>query len=425
MAAFLAAVDPFHDRPIEQLEGWPDLETAPSVVRRINGSFTVRAVEDGGSMLIMTYPILNELILHSISRKNAVVTLLNNGVSTNTTLAPGVIYNYTAAQSAATLQLTGAGSPVAGDFFVDPDYFEDGPVRCIGYGVEVHDVTAELYKQGTLTVFEVPQAVGERENVVVRAQTIGGVAYIQTNVDAVPINKFPDTLNQMLLYPTTRQWEAKDGAYVVVPFTGQPNYPGEAEYRTPYMYGSTASTDTPNSLNTSSKFLGTYASGSVNGDNLEFLANSYAPMHSKGIYLSGLNANSTFTINFRLYLESFPQCDSTLVTLARPSAKHDPVALAMISAAVKKLPVGVMVGDNPDGEWFWDALQAALPFIGGAASVFFPEFSPLIGMATSAGVAALEGRKPKKAQAKPKTKPLPPIPAGKKPPVPPKPRKKG
>jgi len=33
--AVIAAVDPMHDRPIKDLQGWPDLESTPSVVRCI------------------------------------------------------------------------------------------------------------------------------------------------------------------------------------------------------------------------------------------------------------------------------------------------------------------------------------------------------------------------------------------------------
>jgi hypothetical protein len=379
-------------------------------VRTINYSITLKAIDEGGSMLVMTYPILNATKIHATSRRNAIVDQVFDGVSTDSYLAPAIVYNYSAAQTAIGLALNGAGQPVRGAFTIPDDYFEDGPVRMIGMGVEVRDVSNDLHKQGTLTCFEVPQSIGETENITIRAQSVTRDAvetdYIQTSVNAVPINKFPDNLGEMMLYPSTLQWACEDGCYTVVPYSGRDNYAVESEYRTPWMYGTESDNDKPGTLNTTSKFIGEWASGSPDGDNFVFLANNYAPVHSKGIYLSGLGAESEITFNFRMFLECFPTASSKLSTLAKRSAKFDPAALALISAAMKKLPVGVPVGNNLSGDWFWQTLEAALPYIGGIASVVFPEFSPFIAAGTAAGVGALRLRK----QPKKKTKPLPPIP---------------
>jgi len=423
MAAYLAAVDPYHDTPIVGLEGHPDGETSPSVVRTINGSYTIKATEDGGSILIWTMPIINGCALRRVNRRNAIVdTVLPIGTGNTGYVAPGNIHTYSAAASSASNGLSLAGQAEAWAWQVPDAYFADGPVRMIGMGVEVHDVTADLYKQGTCTVFEFPQAIGERESVVVAAQTVDGTDYLQTSQQVCPMNKFPDDLAEMALYPTFRQWEARHGAYAVVPFTGQDNYPLECEYRSPWIYGSESDNDKPNSANITSKFLGAFLTTSPDGDHFVFYGNNFTPVHSKGIYLSGLNANSTFNVTFRMYLETFPTAASNLVTLAKPSAKLDTGALALISAAMKRMPVAVPVGDNLSGDWFWETLEAALPYLGGIASVFLPEFSPLIAAGTAAGVSALRQRKAKKK----KNKPLPPIPqARKKPSVPPpKPKRK-
>lgn len=423
MAAYLAAVDPFHDKPIDGLEGHPDSETTASVVRCINYSNTVTSLEAGGAIVICTYPILNSINLRTVARRNSIVDSVFDGVSTNSTIGPLVIYRFTAAQVAAgAMNLTGASSPVFDVFTLPDGYFKDGPMRMIGMGLEVHDVTAVIDKQGTLTLAQIPQAVGERESITVRAQTVGVTPYVQTNVEVVPMSRFPNTLAGAMLYPTTRQWEAKEGCYTVIPFTGQDNYFSECEYRTPWVDASSnISDDGPYNLNNSGKLIGAWAAGSPSGDNFVFLPSSLPPVHSKVVYLTGLSAASTYTINARMFVEVAPNAASGLVTLAKPSARFDPVALALISAAMKKLPVGVDVGANPLGEWFWDTLQAALPFIGGIGSVLLPEFSPLILGATAAGEAALQKRKQK---AKKKANKAPAVQPGKMPPLPPVPRKK-
>lgn len=407
VAAFLAAVDPYHDEQIEGLCGWPDLEVAPSVVRCIPFSQTVKALEDGAAIVVMTHPIMNPRVMNAITRRNGIVDTVSDQVSTNSSIAPAVVYQYTKAQwDSGSLPLYAATSPILATFAPRSTDLNDGPTRCIGFGVEVHDVTAEIYKQGTITVAEIPQSLDEREVFTIRAQTVNSNPYAQTTTEVVPIERSPISLANAMLYPSTVQWAAKEGCYAVIPFTGQPNTPVVAEYRTPTQNVTAVTNDRVDTLNTGPRVLGAYATGSPSGDNFVFQPNMYSPQHSKAILISGLNANSTFTINMRYYLETFPISASDLSTLARPSAKYDSAALQLISAAMKKLPVAVPVGDNPDGEWFWDTLQAALPYIGGFGATMFPEFSPLIAAGTAAADSALTRRK-RKAERKKEHVPAP------------------
>ncbi len=382
--AFLAAVDPFHDKPIEGLRGWPDLETGPSVIRKWKNTTTVKAIEDGGAVLVYTWPILNDAICNPVVRRNSVVDTITTGVTTQMNIAPTVIYNLTKAQADALVIPNSNMQTFAHS--VDDSYFGDGPVRIIGMGVEIQDVTADIYRQGTITTFQVPQSTADTEEVVVRAQTVSAVNYIQTPVQICKMFRYPPSLADMMKYPDTRQWAAREGAYIVVPFTGHENPAEAAEYRTPWI-NTTGSLpiDTPDTLNTTARHLGPYASGSVSGDNFIFLAHHYAPVHSRGAYITGLNANSTFTITTVFYLETFPLQSSPLVSLAQPSCPFDPKALALISLTMQRMPVAVPYSENPNGEWFWEAVESALPVLGTVASALFPEFSPLIGGAAAAG----------------------------------------
>lgn len=393
--AFLAAVDPFHDKPIDGLTGWPDLETAPSVVRHWKSSTTITCQEDGGSILVYTWPILNEVPMRTTVRRNSVVDKVI--LQDPSILAPVVIYSYNAAQStAASLPLSAAAATHA----VPNNYFTDGACRLIGMGLEIHDVTAELYKQGTCTTFEIPQSIADRELIQTVKLDIGAETFLPTCQEICRLIRPPSNLNEMLKYPSTQQWEAAEGAYTVVPFAGHENPPVFAEYRTPWVDSAPSlGLDIPGNLNTTDCLIGPWATPvPSSADHFVFLANAFSPTNSKGVYLSGLNKNSTFTITSTFYLESFPNQVSTLLPLARPSAAFDPKALALISTTMQNLPVACRVRDNPMGEWFWSALETAIPVLGSVTSALFPEFSPLIApLAVSAtkyaGNAKMEAKK--------------------------------
>lgn len=395
LAAFEFAVDPFHDKPIDNLVGWPDRVTAPSVVRKFKQSYTVTAAEAGGSILIYSWPLLNQATLHTAPRRNAVVDSVADAVSTNTEIAPVMVYKFNKATADAdVLPLIGVAN-VAHEFVIPPSYFSAGPSRLLGMGIEVHDVTADLYKQGTLTICEVPQSLAEEQTLVVRPTTIGGVAYAQTSVEAVDVRRFPTGLSSMTTYPKSLQWDAKEGCYCVSRFDSPDNDPRYAEYRTPWVNSAaTSSYDLPGALNTTPKLIGDYAAGGVAGEPLVFTPNVFCPFDSKCIYLTGLNANSTFTVTVSFALECFPDLSSDLMTLASSSSAFDPKALALISLVMRELPIGCPVRDNPAGEWFWEALETALPYLTGAAAAFFPEFAlPIAGVAKMVDT-ALTARKP-------------------------------
>lgn len=422
MKAVLAAVDPFHDKPIDGLRGYPDQETGPSVIRHWSSSTTIKAKDAGGALLVYSQPILDQSTIYSCTRRNAVVDSISVGVSTNAVLSPVSMYNFTNAQATAVGGLPFA--PVESFHHAIPDsYFQDGPCRLLGMGFEIHDVTAEIYKQGTISCFEVPQSTADKETAFVVAQTIGGVAYVGTPVEICRLQRYPSSLDEIMMYPGSVQWDAKDGAYVVIPFTGHENPPVLAEYRTPLLNTTPSSVmDATDTLNTTARYLGAYASGGVAGDPFVFNAHAYAPMNSRGALITGLNAESTFTITTRFYFECFPVQSSPLQTLAAPSCSFDPKALALISLMMRSMPVAVPVKDNPLGEWFWESVEAALPVLGTVASTLFPEFSPLIAAGSAMGTkyAAEKNAKRKKkkiaaaeqllAQNRRKTKPLPPLP---------------
>jgi hypothetical protein len=101
------------------------------------------------------------------------------------------------------------------------------------------------------------------------------------------------------------------------------------------------------------------------------------PFHTSGAYFTGLNPNSTLTINAKWILESAPTQESKqLVVLAQPSPAYDPVALEIYKEAARMLPPGVPVGDNKSGD-FWDSVLVFLGDAAGALGSVIPGMSSL------------------------------------------------
>lgn len=380
-AAVIAALDPFHDTRIKHQRGWPDLETAPSVNRCIRQSFTVKSNADGDNIMIYTWPILNKNFTERTARRNAVIDLITPGVSTNFEVG-GVTVRHFPDLTDMTLT-AGTHAWTSG---LDAEYLDD-VCRLTGMGVEVTDVTAEIYKQGTLTAFQMPQSTAEPQTFFVRdvavtldAPAQNGIQRVlapaplaphpqPTPVQAYPLKKWPSQFSTIMQLEGTRQWGAKDGCYVVVPFHGRDNFAGQPVYDVPAIYVDSAQAqEEVGGLNTAPFNIGQYAEPIIDQDALVFLANKFAPTHSKGILLSGLNANSTFTINVVYFIESFPDpADMSLITLAQPSASLDEVALEMISRGTQSLPIAVPVDENGLGDWFAEVVAEVAPWIGAAA----------------------------------------------------------
>jgi hypothetical protein len=280
------------------------------------------------------------------------------------------------------------------------DEFLTSPTRIIGMGVEVHNVSSELNKQGTLTVYQVPQNQDVVESFTTRQQTLDGVKYIQSTQNCRILNGFTSTISEAMLYEGSIQWEAADGVYTVIPFSTAENSAAIPEYETPLIYESDRASERIHSLNVSQLWIGPWATGSIDGDNIIFEPHMYTPMHSKGVILSGLSKATILQVNMNIYLETFPiLADASLVTLARPSSASDKIALECISRASKNMPIGVPVAQNGLGDFFLEVVETVTPWLAAGASVIFPEFSPAIGLGAKAITSAASAMKSKQPQA--------------------------
>lgn len=239
---------------------------------------------------------------------------------------------------------------------VDPTYFS-GSYRVVSGGFEVYNTTADIYKQGLCTVYRSPVPT-TLSSAVENYQGIGATTWSQPSVLEIP--EFPKSPQEATLYPGTSSWDAKEGCYVTAVMKDinnpifnqsliQPKYTVVSEAGVKrYFLPSTDTFTVTNSVP------------------LVFGPRAWTNFHHCGAIFTGLSPQTTLAITLKLFIEHFPDfTESSIVTLARPSPRYDPLALELYSHIMSSMPSGVMVKENGLGEWFTDA-------IGKVASVAAP-----------------------------------------------------
>jgi len=258
-----------------------------------------------------------------------------------------------------------------------------GTSRIVGFGIEAVNTTADLYKQGAVTCYRMPQAPSETSIEMTDAAV--GATFIGVR-QAVKIRKPPSTAAEALLLGGSTQWAASDGAYVVVPLASIENPLGNSRNR---MILLSANDDiaTGEYVMTNDAALATPANLPPLPTLLKQYTTKFVPYCNCGIYFTGLSNQSTIRVKVKVYAERAPtQADASLAVLATPSAAYDPKALALYSAIMQRMPIAVPVHMNAAGDW-WSAI---LKTIAAAAPVFgslFPGIGTAVGAAVGVGAA--------------------------------------
>lgn len=355
-----SALDPFHDLD-HQIAGYPDADTSSTVVGcyqyaldfgkdaaqtsttwdahiffnpvctaagtastyyasaiSTDGSYITRDITDGGKSL--TFGLVNVL-------KN------NNGAS---------LYPTSPADISATVSIDNLN--------VGQQVFA-GNSRVIGAGLEIIDTTADIYKQGALVVYKLNQRRYDGTNTILYRDEIIGNGKFQV-AGEVRLQAPPSTVAQALLLPGSRQWDAKKGCYTVLTQSSVDNpisYPKSC-FVTYANQTMTSATSVFAMTAAGTAFSATVAPDITYGTNYRQVL---LPYNTGGVMLTGLNANSTFRVKVKLYVESAPQYSQAgLAVLCTPSAPYDATALEAYSKALSELPVGVQAQYNALGDWF-------------------------------------------------------------------------
>lgn len=379
---FTSATDPMHDSSIK-LSGWPDRNIELSVVRKVPQtavlSYPVGNTVNfppGGTFDIhlVLHPWLQLIDMREEIRSNNVIDYTSaasqsfiGGLQAYAT-QPGADFVYGSNNP------TTGTAPLIGELLLDPKY-SIGVGRVVGIGIEIVNTTATLYKNGQIFCWRAPEPVVHPTTWNYR--TPGGA---ETDVFSMTAQVFrypPANTAQAQLYTGTVDWEAMHGAYMVGTFTDFENPAQMVGYTEPILLAVDSAEDMTyvpgdnTTVNETQAWVPTpILSPTLSGVYSAPGCKLY-PYNQMGMILTGLTAQSTFTMKLVVYYESFPSlAEPEILLLANPSAKYDPRVLEMLSRVMRSLPVAVPSKENAEGDW-WDRVLEALQVVSPAALSLF------------------------------------------------------
>lgn len=264
-----------------------------------------------------------------------------------------------------------------------------GANRIIGWGLELIDTTAKLNQQGGLTAYRMPQVTKDR---VLQFEDNAGPAFAGIAESLVCMSP-PATVAQASKYRDTVQWDAPQGAYVVVGQNGVENEVAVtakqhvAIYQTPDLIGGDV-------IMTQPTFTTGNAFPAMNFTNYTYRHHKTFRHHQcTGVFLTGLANTASFKLRMRFFVENFPRHDDNYVVLANPSPALDTAALELYSSLISVLPPAVPVSNNAKGDW-WRLVYRLLKLVGPTLGAALSSTSPAIGSLVTAASRMLPAPKP-------------------------------
>lgn len=393
----LAALDPFHDYQ-EDIAGYPDADGSLSNCQWVVKSLEVSkpaGTTGNWDCAVANFPLQMTCIPSGVTQVPVGAgSLYRVGeiIFPATTVATDVIDSLTVSKADAGASLW---DPAAANWECEalsckePEE-KSKTSRVIAFGFEVHNTTAELNKQGTVTVNEVSQTpdrscIHTQKN---GDDTRGGPR--EWYFFRVP----PDTVGEAIRFPNALQWKAADGVYAV------PSIQSDAMPVSKPINASLCGinhNDVP----------GSDTSGIVLCSECDYDNSTPAgwggwrggwmqPAHFNTVsaIFSGLSEETTLTVTMRALVEYFPYVGDTLLPSATPSPSLDSVALRLYADAIRSLPAAVPVDMNAKGDWFrmvgnriLNSVEEMAPVAGALADFVIPG-AAAAGAAVSSSIAA-------------------------------------
>lgn len=352
------AVDPFKDL-VKPHPGYVDKTSNPSVVELVKK--TVVIVAPGA--VNWDCCIFLDQVLQIASQRVTTSPLPHTYQSTGqgaTTYYRGGL-NVRKANSGTPLDITTADNVSVIE--VEAAHYTDADCRVIAIGMEVHDTTQELKKQGNVVVFRVDQPTEQPVTTVAITDT--ATACIPTSTQTIFLTNPPFTSAEALDILGSQQWEAREGVYVV-PTQVQDTNP-------PLGLREMAVTCTESGVTYYSPISNT---GAANAKSI-VARNTQSPWSMCGAFFSGLDPAATLTVNLNYLVERFPNKTSAIRRLCYPSPEFDPTAMELYSQIARNMPIGVPVSENGLGDWIMGIANLAA----GALSVIPHPIPRMIGAA--------------------------------------------
>jgi hypothetical protein len=379
--------------------GYFDANQAASVVQCIKKSVVVSAPVSAGTgnwdCNIFSLPFLGSVNAPNFTGQGVAagsgLMAAIYGQSTQSTMGPVTII---AGAAGSDLSLSTHGTDVVADgdslaaananYAAAPQNgFLDGNSRLIGMGFEVHNTTAELYRQGAVAVYHQPQNMlldrSNRTDFVYTGTLAAPLTWeFSLGLTTQTITDAPSNLASAMLLSGSRQWEAKDGVMCIPTLISNDIPTVRRESVVPVV------------VNTTKDVLSSFA-GLAPGAEVRFFPaaipsrtrlpssplipskgladvcykpNKFTNFNTVGSFFSGLSTQTTLVVNVIYYIERFPSpSELDLVVMAQPSPASDPIAAELYSILMREMPPGVKVADNADGDWFYELISGAAKFL--------------------------------------------------------------
>lgn len=398
-----AALDPFHDY-VQSVSGLPDGTNSPSFTRVHTQVLSIGATANGDTLLV-SFNGFHETVLNAHAIQNMVDGSVFANCTASFAAATGPISVLRCAKGA-TGTFDSCGLPylasglntLVGTLALTPDI--QTPSRIIGLGLEVHDTTAPINRQGSISINHVPGSF---------IQDAGRNAYIQTlagngnvAIKACQGPALPNCRDHAALLPGFVEWEAAKGAYV----TGRLVTPQMPRCLQVVQGGTNASYSSCQNhgiitqgyiMNGSESWAVPFLVGGVATP--QAFATSAYPSFWSGfqpfqIWITGVAATSTFKLVLRTIVEYFPESsDLALLPNAIAPVPMDSEALLEYHRARSVLPAAVPVALNAKGDW-WRMVRRALAVGTRVAGAAIPALlnaagQPVLGSIAQVGLPAV------------------------------------
>lgn len=317
--------DPYHDYTLTAT-GFPDGKSVYSVVKRRNGRATITcpftlSAGQTWDFQIFTTP-LHDYVSVSLGFYQA--GYLNDTASGTMKVGPvnvvcrqydntGLMINAKMLDMGAIVDVSAAGAFC----------------RTVSLGFELHDTSATLDKQGSISVYRLndqPRSVYGRRS---------GTPILSFPHDLLGVT--PKNLTEIMINPTCHTWELRHGVYSVsLP-------PADNEYHAdllssfvlpiPILFG---------------------------GNNCVYLDAAvttvpvgWSPLMCTGAMSSKLtNTAVNYLVDFRQIVELIPDAASELMMYSTVSPEFNNQFMKLYKAMIYKIPSGTKVNNNASGDWF-------------------------------------------------------------------------
>lgn len=387
------ALDPYHDFN-HTLAGYPDAAVSQTVVSCYQYQTTVTAPEAGNEWdaHIFSLPLANTQTYkcQTLSATWTTATDANPlvhqllgplNIITNTKDSP-IVPRIPVSATMATKCLPGLGVEEACS----------GVSRIIAIGFEVHNTTADIYKQGAVCTYRMPSAPGQ--NQVGYQNNAGPPATSYGAVSGKAFPQPPPTQGDAMRLKTARTWDAREGVYATC-FQSSVDNPLVQMSNQQIMFIAEPDTGLASTAWTSP--IAPVPAGAANNAVFVPTPTKTTPFDVTGAFFTGLSAQSSLVVKLRLYVERAPGWNlPDLAPLASPSAGYDIHALELYAQAINALPAAVKVSENAAGDW-WRAVVSVLKHVAGPAGALLNSVVPgagLIGSAVQAMAGQLDTKRP-------------------------------